>query len=144
MSVQVNTQNVGNIPNGSRNITLNRPSSDPVATLELLAESFDHNAPTTKIERRGTKNQPTGFVRNKDFNTGTATLQVINSGANELRARIGDWFEEDGIFWAVTDAPQGAEAQGADKKQSIQFEEIIDPAAYYVDIAGTLTLVTVS
>ncbi len=57
----------------------------------------------------------------------------MNSDTGELRAQVGDWFEEDDLFWTVTDAPGADEQMGADKKQAIQFEQIIDTTKYYVN-----------
>ncbi len=136
----------GNIPSGSRSLKIYRPAT--TASVILLAESFNFNpAPINVTDRMGQQGEYTGGVGRSGKTTGTATVQNIFDGADQVIVKPGDVFSEkvnasdaDYTNFFVLEAPYDEQSQ-QDRKQNITFQAVANPDDFSVNVAGALVAV---
>lgn len=116
--------NDGVLPYGSRVLTITNPGVGAVATT-YIADNIQLTRPTTKIERRNELNEPTGKVTLRDFETGTATLQLATTSTvlPVLGATFSSTFGAASENFYITHIDQ-PEAKDQDKKVNITFDKV--------------------
>lgn len=117
--------NNSSLPRGTRSEEFFRGvSNDDYTGASLgtyLLETDTPTRPSTITERRGTKNEATGWAASADFDTLTGTAQLATSTTKPLQRF--DWFvdtfdSEIGTErWVITEVGQ-PEAQGDTRKQT--------------------------
>ncbi len=120
-----NFYNNSGLPRGTRSVEFFRGTNDDDYTGaslgDYLLETDSPTRPSTKTERRGTKNEATGWAASVDFDTLTGTAQLATDDTQPLQRF--DWFEatfdaDIGVErWVITEVSQ-PEAQADTRKQT--------------------------
>ena len=122
--------NDGIIPYGSRILALSSSAGSPyngAGAKRYIAENFETTRPVIQVKRSNEIGEPSAAVYINDWVSGTATLQLLNSGsAYPIR---GDQFATptDGTLEKFVITQVGTpESNTAEKKVSIQFNMIMN------------------